>query len=99
MGAPRSRPSSPHRRHTGRQSGGEMTRFTDAMWAEIRPTYEAILDLPFNRELAAGTLSRERFVCYMVQDAHSLGAFASARHGGRQSHHARGPGQVREERP
>jgi len=48
------------------------------MWAEIRPTYEAILDLPFNRELAAGTLSRERFVCYMVQDAHYLGAFARA---------------------
>ena len=55
-----------------------MTRFTDAMWAEIRPTYEAILDLPFNRELAAGTLSRERFVFYMVQDAHYLGAFARA---------------------
>ena len=55
-----------------------MTRFTDAMWAEIRPTYEAILGLPFNRELAAGTLSRERFVFYMVQDAHYLGAFARA---------------------
>jgi thiaminase/transcriptional activator TenA len=55
-----------------------MTRFTDAMWAEIRPTFEAILDLPFNRELAAGTLSRERFVFYMVQDAHYLGAFARA---------------------
>jgi thiaminase/transcriptional activator TenA len=55
-----------------------MTRFTDALWAEIRPTYEAILDLPFNRELAAGTLSRERFVFYMVQDAHYLGAFARA---------------------
>jgi thiaminase/transcriptional activator TenA len=55
-----------------------MTRFTDAMWAEIRPIYEAILDLPFNRELAAGALSRERFIFYMVQDAHYLGAFARA---------------------
>lgn len=53
-------------------------RFTDAMWAEIAPTYQAILDLPFNRELAAGTLSRERFVFYMVQDAHYLGAFSRA---------------------
>ncbi len=55
-----------------------MTRFTDAMWTEIRPTYEAILALPFNRELAAGTLSRERFTFYMIQDAHYLGAFARA---------------------
>ncbi len=53
-------------------------RFTDAMWAEVAPTYRAILDLPFNRELAAGTLSRERFVFYMVQDAHYLGAFSRA---------------------
>ena len=28
-------------------------RFTDAMWAEVAPTYRAILDLPFNREFAA----------------------------------------------
>ena len=53
-------------------------RFTDRMWAEISPTYRAILDLPFNRELAAGTLGRERFVFYMVQDAHYLGAFSRA---------------------
>ena len=53
-------------------------RTTDALWAEIQPTYEAILDLPFNRELAAGTLSRERFIFYMVQDAHYLGARAKA---------------------
>ena len=52
--------------------------FTDAMWAEIAPIYDAILDLPFNRELAVGTLSRERFLFYMIQDAHYLGAFARA---------------------
>jgi thiaminase/transcriptional activator TenA len=55
-----------------------VTGFTAAMWEEIRPVYRAILDLPFNRELAAGTLSRERFTFYMVQDAHYLGAFARA---------------------
>ena len=55
-----------------------MTRFTDGMWAEIAPVYEAILALPFNRELAAGTLARERFLFYMIQDAHYLGAFARA---------------------
>jgi thiaminase (transcriptional activator TenA) len=52
--------------------------FTDDMWAEIRPIYDAILALPFSRELAAGTLTRERFVFYMIQDAHYLGAFARA---------------------
>jgi thiaminase/transcriptional activator TenA len=52
--------------------------FTDGMWAEIAPIYELILALPFNVELAAGTLSRERFTFYMVQDAHYLGAFARA---------------------
>ena len=52
--------------------------FTDAMWAEIEPIFEAILALPFNRELAAGTLRRDRFLFYMIQDAHYLGAFARA---------------------
>jgi thiaminase/transcriptional activator TenA len=55
-----------------------MQSFTDGMWDEIGPLYQAILDLPFNRELAAGTLSRERFVFYMIQDAHYLGMFARA---------------------
>jgi thiaminase (transcriptional activator TenA) len=55
-----------------------MTRFTDRMWDEIAPVYRAILELPFNRELAAGTLGRERFLFYMIQDAHYLGVFARA---------------------
>ena len=55
-----------------------MTSFTGAMWREIAPIYRAILDLPFNCELAEGTLRRERFLFYMIQDAHYLGAFARA---------------------
>ncbi|MEK0083633.1 TenA family protein [Benzoatithermus flavus] len=55
-----------------------MSSFTDSMWQEIAPIYRAILDLPFNRELAAGTLGRERFVFYMIQDAHYLGMFSRA---------------------
>src|SRR4051795_7632261 len=55
-----------------------MSRFTDTLWAEIAPTYAGILELPFNRELAAGTLSPQRFTFYMIQDAHYLGAFARA---------------------
>lgn len=55
-----------------------MAGFTDAMWDEIALLYQAILDQPFNRELAAGTLGRQRFVHYMIQDAHYLGLFARA---------------------
>jgi thiaminase/transcriptional activator TenA len=55
-----------------------MSSFTDAMWREIGPLYRAILDLPFNQALAAGDLSRERFVFYMIQDAHYLGMFSRA---------------------
>ena len=55
-----------------------MASFTQRMWEETRPVYEAILTLPFNRELAAGTLSRDRFTYYMIQDAHYLAAFSRA---------------------
>jgi thiaminase/transcriptional activator TenA len=58
--------------------GAELQPFTDRMWAEIAPIYRATLDLPFNRELAAGTLERERFLFYLIQDARYLGAFARA---------------------
>jgi thiaminase (transcriptional activator TenA) len=52
--------------------------FARDAWQRIAPLYDAILDLPFNRELAAGTLSRERFIFYMLQDAHYLTYFARA---------------------
>jgi thiaminase/transcriptional activator TenA len=52
--------------------------FTDELWQDSRPTYEAILEHPFIRELAAGTLSRERFVFYMKQDALYLQDFSRA---------------------
>jgi len=38
----------------------------------------AILQLPFNTELAAGTLTRDRFQSYIVQDAIYLGRFSRA---------------------
>ena len=55
-----------------------MPGFAVAMRGEIAPIYAKILEHPFNRELAAGRLGRERFVFYMIQDAHYLGAFARA---------------------
>ena len=54
-----------------------MTFNADA-WREVRPIYAAILEHPFNRELAAGTLERERFRFYMLQDAYYLTYFAKA---------------------
>jgi thiaminase (transcriptional activator TenA) len=52
--------------------------FSQDAWQRIVPLYGEILNLPFNRELAAGTLSRERFTFYMLQDAHYLTYFARA---------------------
>ncbi len=50
---------------------------TDA-WDRNAPLYEAARTLPFNRELAAGTLPMTAFRHYMIQDAHYLVGFAQA---------------------
>lgn len=50
---------------------------TDA-WERNLPAYETIRTMPFNAELAEGRLSRERFVHYIVQDAHYLIGFGRA---------------------
>lgn len=52
--------------------------FSEEAWQRIGPLYDSILALPFNQELAAGTLSRERFTFYMLQDAHYLTMFGRA---------------------
>jgi thiaminase/transcriptional activator TenA len=52
--------------------------FRETLWQAIVPIYQAILDHPFNRELAEGTLSRERFAFYMQQDALYLLDFGRA---------------------
>jgi thiaminase/transcriptional activator TenA len=43
--------------------------FTEKLWKNITPIYEAILNHPFNRELMDGTLSTERFLFYIQQDS------------------------------
>jgi thiaminase/transcriptional activator TenA len=55
-----------------------MPTFSERAWNETGALYRRILDLPFNRELAAGTLSRERFQFYMTQDALYLTQYARA---------------------
>jgi thiaminase/transcriptional activator TenA len=53
-------------------------RFTDELWQEIQPVYQAIIEHPFNRELASGVLARERFLFYIQQDALYLADFGRA---------------------
>jgi len=55
-----------------------MTRFSDEAWERTRRLREAIHRLPFNTELAAGSLTRERFRGYILQDALYLGRFSRA---------------------
>lgn len=52
--------------------------FSQDAWAKNAARYETIRCMPFNDELAKGTLSRERFQHYMIQDAHYLIAFGRA---------------------
>ena len=52
--------------------------FCETAWQRNLPLFHATLDLPFNRELAAGTLRRDVFRHYMIQDAHYLVAFGRA---------------------
>ena len=55
-----------------------MIDFSNEAWARNAAAYEAIRTMPFNAELAAGTLSTSRFRHYIVQDAHYLIGFGRA---------------------
>lgn len=52
--------------------------FTRQTWQRHLPLYDAIVQMPFNRALADGSLSTERFRQYMIQDAHYLVGFGRA---------------------
>ena len=53
-----------------------MTAFSEAAWQRTARLRQAIDALPFNTELAAGTLSRARFQGYIVQDALYLAQYS-----------------------
>jgi thiaminase/transcriptional activator TenA len=55
--------------------------FTDTLWSGIRTIYDQTLQHPFLRGLSAGTLPKDRFQFYLVQDAQYLGAFGDALRG------------------
>src|SRR5436853_462753 len=52
-------------------------RFSDEAWRQTAKLRKAIHRLPSNTELAAGTLSPERFRFYILQDALYLGQYAT----------------------
>lgn len=45
------------------------TLWSQTAWHTALPVYDAILDLPFLKELAAGTLPRDKFEFYIGQDS------------------------------
>jgi thiaminase (transcriptional activator TenA) len=53
-----------------------MMEFSAAAWQRTSRLRQAIDELPFNTELAAGTLSRERFQGYVIQDALYLAQYS-----------------------
>jgi thiaminase/transcriptional activator TenA len=52
--------------------------FSRQAWDANARAYETIRTMPFNAELAAGTLSQARFKHYITQDAHYLIGFGRA---------------------
>src|SRR6266849_47898 len=55
---------------------GAMSRFCDDAWQRTATLRAAIHELPFNTELAAGTLAPERFRFYIMQDALYLAQYS-----------------------
>jgi thiaminase/transcriptional activator TenA len=53
-----------------------MTSTTEALWSDIEDVYNAILAHPFVTGLTDGTLPRESFRHYIVQDAHYLRGYS-----------------------
>ncbi len=52
--------------------------FSQDVWQRNLALYEKTLALPFNQELANGTLSKAAFCHYVIQDAHYLVAYGRA---------------------
>lgn len=57
---------------------GEGAAFCDQVWRRAARLVRAIHEHPFNTALGAGTLDRERFAFYIVQDARYLEGFSRA---------------------
>ncbi|AHY47709.1 thiaminase II [Rubrobacter radiotolerans] len=63
---------------SGASLRGERPGFTGTLWREIQPVYAEIISHPFLRGLTDGSLPKERFRYYVVQDALYLREYARA---------------------
>jgi thiaminase (transcriptional activator TenA) len=63
---------------TGTAATGTRLRTRDVLWSDVEDIYAAVLTHPFLSGLADGTLPRESFRHYIVQDAHYLRGYARA---------------------
>lgn len=52
--------------------------WTESLWADVAPIYDAILGHPFLRGLTSGDLLSDRFAYYIAQDADYLRDYARA---------------------
>ena len=52
--------------------------FSQDVWQRNLALYNKTLELPFNQELATGSLNKEAFCHYVIQDAHYLVAYGRA---------------------
>ena len=53
-------------------------RFSQDVWQRNLALYHKTLALPFNQELAQGTLSKAAFAHYVIQNSHYLIAYGRA---------------------
>ena len=53
-------------------------RFSQEVWQRNTALYQKTLALPFNQELAQGTLSKSAFCHYVIQDSHYFLAYGRA---------------------
>ncbi len=51
-------------------------KWSEKTWAETAPIYQKIIEMPFIKELADGSLPREKFLFYIAQDDIYLQAYA-----------------------
>ena len=52
------------------------SQFTESLWQDAQPIWQAIVTHPFIRHLSHGTLPVETFRFYLIQDYHYLEGFA-----------------------
>jgi thiaminase/transcriptional activator TenA len=53
-------------------------KWSEKAWVSIEPIYRKTVELPFIKELMAGTLEREKFVFYIQQDSLYLSDYGKA---------------------